>query len=74
MYDNEGKEKTSGTSEKEETKNPRQEETAKSCDGYISIYEYGKNVYHSTYERVHIKEFFQWSIYEFYGSFVELQI
>ena len=41
-YDIKGKEKILRMSEKKE----------KACDGYVHIYEYGKHLLHSTYERV----------------------
>ena len=43
MHDNEGEENTSSVSEKKE----------KACDSYVSMYELGKDFYHSTYERAH---------------------
>ena len=43
MHDNEGEENTSSVSEKKE----------KACDSYVSMYEWGKNFCHSTYERAH---------------------
>ena len=41
VYDNKGEETTSGPSEKKE----------KSCDGYVCMYECGKHLFNSNYER-----------------------
>ena len=54
--------------------NARHEETVKSCDGYISISECGKNMPLNIGTCVYINEVYQESIHEFYGRVVEVQI
>ena len=52
-YDNEVEENTLSTYEKEETVNAWHEETVKSWDGYISIYECVENICHSKYKQAY---------------------
>ena len=47
-YGNEGEEMNPSTSEKEETLIAHHEDPMKALGGYISIYECGKNISHST--------------------------